>query len=303
MKYINIVFLIVFLLVTKTYSQQDPHYTMYMYNMNIVNPAYAGSTEHLNISVLGREQWVGIQGAPSTYTANIHSRIGKGLGLGVSLISDKIGPVSENNFFVDLSYTTSISRTGNLSFGLKLGGSVFSAGNLNTIDPESNINLNNGYAEWFPNIGSGILYHTNKFYLGLSVPNFLKAKHINTSNNITQAEEVEHLFLTSGYVFDVNDYIKLKPSSLVKLTSGAPVSVDLSLNLMFHEKFEIGASHRLEDSWSGTVNFLATEYLRIGYAYDQTISELSAFNRGSHEFFLLYRIPLTLRNIKSPRFF
>jgi len=301
MKKVYLIFLVSFLLVIKAYSQQDPHYTMYMYNMNIVNPAYAGSTEDLNISVLGREQWVGIEGAPSTYTANIHSRVGHRLGLGASFITDKIGPVSENSFFVDLSYALPVSETGDLSFGLKLGGSVFSIDNLNGNESEANRGLEGSFTELFPNIGAGILYHTHKFYAGISVPNFLNAKHIGNGSRL--AEEVEHIFVTSGYVFDVLDYLKLKPSTLLKLAAGAPASIDLSLNFLFYEKFELGVSHRLEDSWAGTVNFLATDAIRIGYAYDKTISDLSSFNTGSHEFFILYRIPLTLKNIKSPRFF
>ena len=290
------------LLGVKSYSQQDPHYTMYMYNMNIVNPAYAGSTKHLNISVLGREQWVGVKGSPSTYTANIHSRIGKGVGLGVSMVTDKIGPQSENSLFTDISYTIPVSRTGNLSFGLKLGVSLFSIkGNLEVIN-QSESTLNQNLNEFFPNIGSGILYHTNRFYAGLSAPNFLRAKHLNSSNT-SVAEEIEHYFITSGYVFNYNDFLKIKPSTMIKLVEGAPVSIDISLNFLFHEKIEMGISHRLEDSWAGTINFLATDTLRFGYAYDRTISELSEFSRGSHEFFILYRIPLSLKNIKSPRFF
>ncbi|MGY5351793.1 PorP/SprF family type IX secretion system membrane protein [Wenyingzhuangia sp. IMCC45533] len=301
MNKIYLVLLLVFVFSIKTYSQQDPHYTMYMYNMNIVNPAYAGSTKHLNISVLGREQWVGIEGAPSTYTANIHSRIGKGFGLGVSLITDKIGPQSENSLFADLSYTFPVSRTGNLSFGLKLGGSAFSIDRI-TESNDSDSTLDGGRTELFPNTGAGALYHTDIFYVGLSVPNFLRADHIN-DDDTSEAEEVEHIFFTSGYVFQAKDYLKIKPSTLVKFAPGTPVSIDLSLNFLFYDKFEFGISNRLDDAWAGTFNFQATDAIRLGYAYDYTTSELNEFSRGSHEFFILYKIPLSARNIKSPRFF
>ena len=285
----------------KAFSQQDPQYTLYTYNMNVINPAYAGSTEHLNVSVLGREQWVGIEGAPSTYTANIHSRIGKGFGLGFSLISDKIGPQNENNLSIDLSYTMRLSREANLSFGLKGGGSIFSIrSGLDTIDSEST--LNDGSNEIFGTIGAGLLYHTQKFYFGASVPNFINSKHLN-EEDLSKAKEIEHGFVTTGYVFQAAKDLKIKPSTLFKIVPGSPVSIDLSLNFLFHDRFEVGASHRLDDSWSGTFNFLATRKLRFGYAYDYTISELNEFSRGSHEFFVLYRIPLSSRNIKSPRFF
>lgn len=281
------------------YAQQDPQYTMYMYNMNVVNPAYAGSGEDLNIGLLGREQWVGIGGAPSTYTANFHSAIGRGVGLGVSFIKDDIGPVSDTSGFIDISYMIPVSRKGKLSFGLKAGGSMFSVGR---IDSDEQTSLNQGTSQFFPNIGAGIFYHTDVFYFGASSPNFIKAKHIDRDNK-AKASEIEHYFLTSGYVFNASENLKVKPSTLFKLAAGAPVSIDLSLNAMFYERFELGVSHRLDDSWSGTFNFLATNKLRLGYAYDHTISELNGFNRGSHEFMILYRIPLTSRNIKSPRFF
>jgi len=282
------------------YAQQDPQYTMYMYNMNIVNPAYAGSGEDLNIGLLGREQWVGIDGAPSTYTANLHSSIGRGVGLGVSFVKDAIGPVSDTSGFIDLSYMIPVSRKGKLSFGLKAGGSVFAIDRIANSDGETS--LNQGESEFFPNIGAGLFYHTDVFYLGASSPNFIKAKHIDRDNK-SKASEVEHFFITSGYVFNTSENLKIKPSTMLKLVAGAPVSIDLSLNALFYERFELGVSHRLEDSWSGTFNFLATSKLRLGYAYDHTVSELNGFSKGSHEFMILYRIPLTLRNIKSPRFF
>lgn len=297
-KYILLVLGIV--LSVKAFAQQDPQYTMYMYNMNIVNPAYAGSGEDLNIGLLGREQWVGIKGAPSTYTANFHSAIGKGVGLGISFINDKIGPVGDTSGFIDISYMIPVSEKGKLSFGVKAGGSMFSIDRISESNDQTD--LNQGVTEFFPNIGAGLFYHTEIFYLGLSSPNFIRAKHIDRDNS-AKASEIEHYFLTSGYVFNTTDYLKIKPSTMVKLAAGAPISIDLSLNALFHDRFEVGVSHRLEDSWAGTFNFLLTDKLRLGYAYDHTISELNQFSRGSHEFMILYRLPLSLRNIKSPRFF
>jgi len=295
-------FLLIVLLLSffKGVAQQDSHYTLYMYNMNIVNPAYAGSTNDLNISVLGREQWVGIDGAPSTYTANVHSRIGSGVGLGLSLISDKIGPQDENSIFADVSYTLPVSQNGNLSFGLKLGGSLLSIdGNLltSTTDP----NLNQGLSKFNPNVGAGILYHTQKFYAGISVPNFLRTEHLDVSGSL--AEEVEHYFVTSGYVFEPRDYLKIKPSTFIRFVPGAPVAIDLSLNALFYNKFELGLSHRIEDAVSLAAIFNLTKSLRLGYAYDYTLSELNEFSRGSHELMLLYKVSLSPKKIRSPRFF
>ncbi|MDB4297537.1 type IX secretion system membrane protein PorP/SprF [Flavobacteriaceae bacterium] len=283
-------------------AQQDPHYTMYMYNMNIVNPAYAGTTESINVGVLGRQQWVGVKGAPSTYTANIHSPISNGLGAGLSIITDEIGPSKESNIYADLSYKFKVSEKGKLSFGFKFGATIFNLDSaLQTTDTEGSLNV--GFNEFFPNVGAGLYYYTDVYYFGLSTPNLLNSKHIDKSSGGESASESEHVFVTTGYVFQPEDYLKVKPSLLTKVVPGAPVSVDLSLNFLYQDRFELGFSHRWKDSWASIVNILVTDDLRIGYAYDHTLSNLGDFNRGSHEIMILYSFNLSSKQIKSPRFF
>ncbi|MCF6351286.1 MAG: PorP/SprF family type IX secretion system membrane protein, partial [Flavobacteriaceae bacterium] len=141
MKKILLFFVIILLTISSSFGQQDPQYTHYMYNMNVVNPAYAGSRETLSIGVLGRTQWVGIDGAPQTMTANIHAPVGRNLGLGLSVIVDQIGPVKEQNVFADISYTINTSEEGKLAFGLKGGISFFNGDLANLLAPDGSIGV------------------------------------------------------------------------------------------------------------------------------------------------------------------
>lgn len=286
-------------------AQQDPQYTQYMYNMNVMNPAYAGSKETLSIGLLGRKQWISLNGAPTTFTGAIHAPISKNLGAGFSIIADQLGPVKEQNLYADLSYTIQTSEFGKLAFGLKGGVTLQQIGlfSLAVVDPtddsfSDNVNTTD------PNIGAGAFYYTDKFYVGFSAPNILATKRADISNNkIKGVSSSVHYFLTSGYVFDLSDNLKFKPSFMVKATSGAPVSVDLSTNFLFNERFEIGASYRVEDSVSGLVNFAITKGFRLGFAYDYTLSNLGDFNKGSIEGILLWDIVSSEKKIRSPRFF
>ena len=301
------------LTITSSYGQQDPQYTHYMYNMNVVNPAYAGSKGTLSLGILGRTQWVGIDGAPQTLTANIHAPVGKNLGLGLSIIADEIGPVKEQNAYADISYTINTSETGQLAFGLKAGLTFFNADLLNIELPDGSTGsdgvddlfANNGDGT-FPNIGAGLYYYTDKFYLGASVPNFLETAHFDdVAGSVVDrvASEKMHGFLTAGYVFELSENIDFKPATILKATPGAPLSWDISGNFLFNDRFELGVAYRFDDSIDGLVSFLVTDDFRVGYSYDYTLTKLGDFNDGSHEIFLQYDVNLSRKNLKSPRFF
>ena len=290
-------------------AQQDPQYTQYMYNMNIVNPAYAGSRGTLSIGLLGRTQWVGISDAPKTATLSIHAPVGKNLAAGFSAIADSYGPVNEQNIYADLSYTITTSEEGRFAFGLKGGITLFDVGLLSDIIPPQTVPgvdrlFQDDINEIFPNFGAGVYYYTDKFYAGLSAPNLLETKHLEKqSGTITRASEKMHYFFTSGYVFDLSETLKLKPSFMAKAVSGAPLSLDVTENMLFNDRLELGLNYRLDDSIGGLVNFGVTQDLRIGYAYDYTTSNLGNFNSGTHEMFLLWDIDFSKKNLKSPRFF
>ncbi len=312
-KTVFLLVLTLMLIATSSYGQQDPQYTHYMYNMNVVNPAYAGSRETLSIGLLGRSQWVNIDGAPKTITANIHAPIGHNLGVGLSIIADEIGPVKEQNAYADISYTVHVSEEGNLAFGLK-GGLTFFNADLTSLklpdgssgsDGIDDLFANDGKGT-FPNIGAGIYYYTDNLFVGLSVPSILETVHFkdeaNTSVNSIASEKM-HGFFTLGYIFDLTDDLAFKPSAILKATPGSPLSVDITANFLINDRFELGLAYRFDDSIDGLVSFLVTDDFRIGYSYDYTLTNLGDFNSGSHEIFLQYDLNMSRKNLKSPRFF
>lgn len=306
MKRILFTMSLAFLFVSKAEAQQDPHYTQYMYNMNVMNPAYAGSKENLSVGLLYRMQWVDIEDAPKTGTLSIHSPVGKNVGLGLSAISDKIGPVEENNIYADFSYTLNLGGEHRLAFGIKAGATFHKVGLFDEVyqnvpdinDPAFSENIDNTYL----NIGAGLFYYTQNYYLALSVPNMLKSKHLDVSDR-QFGSETQHYFLTGGYVFQLNQNIKFKPSFMLKSAFEAPTSLDVSANFLFWERFEIGGTYRLEDAFGGMVNFAVTPNVRIGYAYDHIVSDLNFTTPASHEFMLLFDLNFPKKVSVSPRYF
>lgn len=287
-------------------AQQDPHYTQYMYNMNVINPAYAGSKKNLSFGLLYRKQWVDIEDAPSTFTLSGSSPVGKNVGIGLSVISDKIGPVEENNVYGDFSYTLNLGGEHRLALGLKAGATFHKVGLYDQVysnvpdadDPAFAENTNNT----FLNIGTGLFYYTNKYYVAFSVPNMLKSTHLDYNGKKFGTESL-HYFLTGGYVFDLNPNLKFKPFTMIKSAFDAPVSVDVSTNFLFYEKFEIGATYRLEDSFGAMVNYAISPNLRIGYAYDHIVSDLNVTTPSSHEVILLFDLNFPKKVSQSPRYF
>jgi type IX secretion system PorP/SprF family membrane protein len=292
-------------------AQQDPHYTQYMYNMNVINPAYAGSKENLSFGLLYRKQWVDIEDSPTTATFSGHSPVGKNVGLGLSVINDKIGPVEETNTYADFSYTLKLGERHRLALGLKAGLTFHDVGLYSDIgdgrvpdadDPAFSENSNNTYF----NAGAGFFFYSDNYYVALSVPNMFKSKHLDINDDGQERQfgsEVQHYFLTGGYVFQMNDNFKLKPSFMLKSAFGVDPSIDGSLNALFFEKFEIGATYRLDDSFGGMVNYAITPNLRIGYAYDHIVSDLDVTTPASHEILLLFDLNFPKKVSRSPRYF
>ncbi len=297
--------------VTDLVAQQDAQYTQYMYNTVSVNPGYAGSRGQLSVAALYRAQWVGLEGAPKTQTFNFHTPVGyRGVGMGLSIVNDQIGPTSETYFDMDFSYTIQLAAEKRLSFGLK--GSVhlldirFSELNQDYTnpggpDPTLQQDIQNKLS---PNIGAGIYYHTNNYYLGLSVPRFLETSHFDESSLSTAAEQLNFYFIT-GYVFDMNPLWKFKPTLLAKVVQGAPLQIDGSVNFMYNEKFILGAAYRWDAAVSGMAGFQLSPEFMIGIAYDREITELGTarFNDGSFEVIIRYDFIKVKDNLKSPRFF
>lgn len=287
-------------------AQQDAQFTQYMYNTISINPAYAGSRGVLSVFGLYRTQWVGLDGAPETSSFSVNSPINNSnLGIGVSVVNDKIGPTNENTFSADLSYTIQTSADFKLSFGIKGTANLFNL-DVNKLNMENQgdsqfQNLNNKFS---PNVGAGVYWHSDKAYIGLSIPNFIETNRYN-DNDIAIFKDKINYYLIAGYVFDLDkyQYIKFKPALLTKMVEGAPLQVDVSANFMFADKFVVGVAYRWSAALSAMVGFQISDGLYLGYGYDHETTSLRHYNSGSHEIFLRYEFLKNYGKITTPRFF
>ena len=286
------------------FAQQDAQYTQYMYNTININPAYAGSRGVMSVFGLHRTQWVGLDGAPTTNTFSFNTPISNSnLGVGFSLVNDRIGPTSDNTISADISYTIPMNEVYKLSFGVKASGNIF---NLDTdkLDPAqaNDPNLQNFNNEFSPNFGAGVYLHSDKLYLGLSVPNFLQDSKYN-DNEVAVFQERMNFYFIGGYVFDVSPSIKFKPAVLTKMVTGSPLQVDASANFLFFDKFMLGGAYRWDAAVSALAGFQVTDGLFIGYSYDMETTNLRRYNSGSHEVFLRFELFNKVSKMVSPRFF
>lgn len=312
MRKLNYLYALILLATSFTYAQQDPQFTQYMYNMGVINPGYA--TDDLGVINFGgiyRAQWIGATGAPTTSSLFVHAPLSEKIESGFNVVKDELGDdvLNETTLSADLAYKVSLNQNAKLAIGLKAGVNFFTT-NFNGFRlNDEDIGVDNAFQnlnETFLNLGAGTFFFTDKYYLGLSVPNFLPNKQLKEANGISAIGVDElHFFFTGGYVFNLSDNIKFKPAFMTKIVNNAPLSADITANFMFFDKFEIGVAHRYDDSFSGLVNYKITPQLRIGYAYDHTISNLGSFNSGSHEIIVLFDLDTFGKRgyDKSPRFF
>ncbi|MBN9285919.1 MULTISPECIES: type IX secretion system membrane protein PorP/SprF [Flavobacterium] len=285
-------------------AQQNPEYTQYMYNTITVNPGYTGSPGVLEANLLLRSQWVGIDGAPRTGTFGIHSPVSDKIGLGLNVIADKIGPSTETSASGNFSYTLNFGYKTKLAFGVKAGARMlnvdWSKGRyLDNNDVLLNNNISNRI---MPLIGAGAYLYGEKWYVGASVPNFIKQDYYDDIQESVVADKL-HYYLIGGYVFDISEGLKFKPSAMLKAVSGSPLAADVSANFLLQEKLTLGASYRWDDSVSALVGLQFLDNFFIGYAFDYSTTKLNKYNDGTHEIILRFQMPHKSSAIKSPRFF
>jgi type IX secretion system PorP/SprF family membrane protein len=308
MRKINQILIIVFgvFCCQKLAAQSLPMYSQYMYNMVNINPGYAGNRNVPSLSAIWREQWVGLPGSPTTksFTYDAATRDNKN-GFGIQLYDDKyVNYIKRTGVNLYYNFKIPVSERGVLSMGLK-GGFYNDTKNLNSAylgasNYLTDIAFANNLNQIVPLAGAGLYYNDDKFYAGFSAPDlivFSKVKNYNADNSLFQVNDI-HYFLTSGYSFDINDEVQLKPSFLLKATSGAPLEVDLNTNVWLKNTVGIGLSYRTGESVLGMAEVQISPQLRFGYAYDMP------FKRpNSHELFLRYELGRLFPNSKSYKLF
>ncbi len=295
------------LLGTVLLAQQDPQFSQYMFNLLAQNPAYAGSSDRISLKALSRHQWVGFDGAPTTQTLTIHSPVWhESFALGGTIMRDAHGPITQYTFMVDAAYRIFLGES-KLAFGLKGGMNLFQ-GKFAELNPQTagdQVFQQNVNSKIDPQFGFGMMWYSDRHYLGISTPKLLRTEFFQTDSLafVSSPGQRAHYFLTGGYVFDLGLYHKFKPTFLLKAVQGAPLSFDISANVLFYEKFWLGAMYRHQDAVGLMAQYHITDDFTAGYAYDLTLSPLRNYNGGSHEIMLGYEFGKKLKGIRSPRYF
>lgn len=292
----------------KASAQQDPQYTQYMFNLLALNPAYAGSADRVSIKALSRHQWVGFKGAPTTQTLTVHSPfLLQSLGLGGTVMRDEHGPVTQYGLVMDVAYRAFLGNDQRLAFGIKGGVNLFQGdfAELHPNDANDQVFQQNVSTKTDPQFGFGVMWYSDKFYLGLSSPKVLRTDFfdVDSLQLVSEPGQRAHYYLTGGYVFNLSLYTKFKPTFMVKSVEGAPLSFDLSANFLLYEKIWLGAMYRYTDAVGALVQYNITENLSVGYAYDYPLSTMRNYSGGSHEFMLGLNLGKAPTGIRSPRYF
>lgn len=304
----NIILSLCVLTSLTSFGQQDPMFSQYMFNTLSVNPGYAGSRGALSMTALSRHQWVGVEGAPVTNTFSAHAPIREGqMGIGGTVVQDKIGPVSQTFGYVDVAYHMRVNQKAILSFGMKAGISAFQVNfaSLNNIEQSVSPQLvGKGGQKTTPNVGAGVFYYTNEFYAGLSVPRLI-AYQSDVTTDISAVQQ-RHYFMEAGVVKDISYAVKFKPTFLIRMAQKSPTGVDLTANFILHERLWLGSTYRVGNEVGMIAQFQLTQQLRAGYAFDYPLTDINkqASFVGTHEVMINYELIFSEKNkFKSPRFF
>ena len=303
---IGIIILWLLALGTALRAQQETQHSMYFFNPLLINPAYAGSQEALQITATARDQWTGLKGAPKTQVLSLHSPLKtEKIGLGFTVLNDQLGVTKNTGVYADLSYSIKLNKQNHrLAFGLKAG-MDFLRQDFSSL--RVNDNTDALYTDGFSykknlfNLGAGIYYYGKRFYLGASTPRMVKNK-INISSDQTALQE-NHYYFFGGVVVKINPAINMRPSFMVKYVNNAPLSIEGNLSFLFYEKIWIGAMYRHQAAAGLNIMYNITENLRMGYAYDYQLTSLQKFSVGSHEIMVSYNLRSKAKGFKSPRYF
>jgi type IX secretion system PorP/SprF family membrane protein len=297
LKYVLIIALTLSLFET-SFSQQKPILSQYMFSGLVLNPAYAGRYDYTTYTMMYRDQWVNMPGAPklTAFTAQTGFE-DRRVGAGMLISEDKIGVHNNLAAYGSYSYYIEFPNKAKFIMGLQGGIDILRSDwtKLSLFD-QDDPSFNGSEINYFPNFGTGIFYYMEDFYVGFSVPYILTNRRTNSNEYFQDVRHSRNYYLTSGKVFDVGMKLKFKPSFLLRIENNMPLAVDLNANFYYDEVIDIGVSYRQGDAVIGILGVQLNKYLKFSYAYDYTISKLGKYTRGSHELMLQYRI-----NFSAPK--
>ena len=290
----KLTFVILYICTTMIYGQQDPNYTFYRYNMNLINPAYAGANTGAELGLNVRSQWASVKGAPETQSLFFGTSVGKSVGLGVSVINDRTFIENQTWVALDFSYKLTINENTDVFFGVKTGVNSYSANTdgLISYGIQSDPSLTSLSSSFKPNIGAGVYVKGKRFFASLSTPKILTSDRLENSNGqaILNQEKI-HIYASVGYDFQINKKLLFKPSVMVRHADASPLSFELTAAFAIAERIEIGPAYRLDEGISGFFIFKATKVLHLGYAYETALgNSISSANKGTHE--ILFKLNL-----------
>lgn len=299
-------------LATATQAQFDAMFTQYMFNETFVNPAYAGSNGAMNATLLHRQQWVNFSGRPVTTTFALHGPVvNEKMGVGLSILNEKIGVLQRNLIYADYAYRLKVQEKGTLALGLMAGVdmqvnrfSELKVSDDGSVDPQLSVNSPNIVA---PNLGTGVYYHTKTFYGGFSIPRLIdnQVKFDNGASVKTTKLSLKKstYCLTAGNMFILNEDLKLRANAMMKYTPNAPVQFDLGGNFLIRDMIWAGLSYRTGAALSLLLGYQISSQFLVNYAYDYGLNQIQKYGQGSHEFVLSYLFAYKGKKVVTPRYF
>ncbi|MDZ4667536.1 MAG: type IX secretion system membrane protein PorP/SprF [bacterium] len=298
------------------FAQQDAGFSMYFFNPVYINPAYAGSREVLSGSLVQRNQWVSMPGAPVSQSLSIHSAIPNSkVGLGLMVYNDKIGPMKNTGINLTYAYHMQLNATTKLSLGMSGSANNVRVNfdEINVDNPNDPAFTGNASSSWVPDASAGVYLYKTRFYAGLSANHLTQSRFgLTNAANASEAKFYRQIFLTSGVVIPISKSIDFRPSFLIKHVNAAPIMGEIDASFIFFQKLFIGAGLRSGKriNMDGTDNMLIgilqmqiTRNLTLGYSYDYFMNQNGTYNSGTHEFMLGWDLFGAKTKMPSPRFF
>src|SRR6478736_4049068 len=283
-----------------SYAQQGPHYPQFMYNNLVINPAYAGAEEAFSLTMVSRNQWSGVENAPSTQSFSAHTLVKKKhVGLGLTIIRDQLGVQKNTNVLTNYAYHIKLKEGSYLSMGIQEGIANLKADYASLQGPTYDPKLVN-FNQTTIRFGAGIYYRSPRLQVGLSAPELLSpSAYVNDTTTITFKKKTVMGY--SRYQFMLSETLDIEPALMVKYFPNLPLSFDVNLNFIYKKVLTVGASYRKSESVDFIFKFQLTPQFQFGYAYDYPMNSMTSLGSASHEILIHYVFRNVQKNVASLR--